>query len=170
MISRIITKNNGSVTMSEKLLPQIELSKTEAITDSNAIFDRDSSLLIVNLDKPNDYSGEFINSGLVCLSLDSNMEVEDLEAKFSVQDATIKEGIKMPEGISAKIAFKKSFLSLKVVTDLFTNPEMDLVHIRYSDHYDEDSIMHMKIADNLILDISMDNYLVGIWINDIKLR
>ncbi len=156
--------------MSKDFLPEIKVDKSEVVTDSKAIFDRDSSLLIVNLDKPNDYSGEFINSGLVCLSLDSAMEVEDLEAKFSLQDATIEEGIKMPEGVSAKISFKESFLSLKVVTDLFTNPEMNLVHIRYSDHYDKDSILHMKIAKNLILDISMDNYLVGIWIDNIQLR
>lgn len=164
------TKNTGSATMNEELLPEIELTKNDVIIDSKAIFDRDSSLLIVNLDKPNDYSGEFINSGLVCLSLDSNMEVEDLEAKFSIQDATIKENLKIPEGVLAQISFKKSFLSLKVVTDLFTNPEMDLVHIRYSDHYDEDSIMHIKIANNFILDISLNNHLVGIWVNKIQLR
>ncbi|MCK5267920.1 MAG: hypothetical protein KAR07_07125 [Spirochaetes bacterium] len=77
-------------------LPCLEYNKTDKVPGSISILDRENSLLIINLEKPNDYCGEFIDSERVSISLDSVRAIEDIEIKFSRSDVHINDNIVFP--------------------------------------------------------------------------
>jgi hypothetical protein len=156
--------------MQDEKLPIVEYSPVDRIPDSIAIYDREASLLVVNLDKPNDYSGEFIDSGIVSISLDSDMAIEDFELKFCTQDCTIDDSLVLPpERINAKVSFLSGHGSLELHEYLSTNNNRDLVHIWCKDVGDED-LLHLCVASGVVLDVTLENELVGIWVSNVKVR
>lgn len=155
--------------MSEPSLPCIQFSRAESLPDSLAIFDREASLLVVNIEKPNDYSGEFVDSGRVCFSLDSEMMIEDFELKFSTSDAAISDDLVLPECVDARVSFVRDCGSLALEEDIRTNNAMNLVHIKYKDE-EEDNLLHLRVASGIVLDVTLENQMVGIWISGIVIR
>lgn len=155
--------------MAEKELPRVEYTAANSIPASTAIYDREGGLIIVNLDKPNDYSGEFINTGLVCISLDSNMVIEDMEIKFSTGEAEVVPGLQLPEGVAATVHFIDSFLEVEQVSSLKTNPEKDLVYVCYEDVAEEEKLC-LRVAEGISFEITLDNRLAGIWVKDLIAR
>lgn len=155
--------------MPGKELPRVEYTAAQGVPDSTAIYDRDGGLIIVNLDKPNDYSGEFINTGLVCISLDSNMVIEDMEIKFSTGEAEVIPNLQVPPGIPATVHFQDSFLEVEQVSSLKTNPDSDLVFVCYEVVSDEEKLC-LQVAGGVFFEITLDNRLAGIWVKDLIAR
>jgi len=155
--------------MSEKELPMVSYTAAETVPENTAIFDRDANLIVVNLDKPNDYSGEFINSGRICISLDSKMMIEDLEVKFSTSDVEVDDGLSFPEGIVSSVVFEDSYISVERDDVIRTTNSREVVHILFEEAAEEE-ILHLKVAEGIIFDVSLDNRLMGIWLNQIILR
>ena len=147
-------------------LPVISYERAENIPDSKAIFDREASVLIVNLEKPNDYSGEFINSELLCISLDSEMMIEDLELKFSTSDIKKLNGVAFPAAIPAAVKFVESFVTTEQVAEVYSDIDLSCVHVEYAGA-EEDELLHLQVAGGIVFDVSLDNRLLGVWIKDV---
>ena len=147
-------------------LPVISFQKADSIPASTAIFDQEGNVLIVNLEKDNDYSGEFINSGLLCISLDSAMMIEDMEIKLSISDIRRVPGLAFPQGIPAEVRFEESFVTTEKVSDLYADNDLSVIHLEYAKIPMED-LLHLQVAEGIIFDVSLDNRLLGVWIKDI---
>jgi len=147
-------------------LPLVSYQRAEAVPASRAIFDREASVLIVNLEKPNDYSGEFINSELLCISLDSEMMMEDLELKFGTSDIKKLNGIEFPMGIPAGVKFQESYVTTEQVAEVYADIDLSFVHVRYA-VAEEEELLHLQVAEGIIFDVSLDNRLLGVWIKDV---
>ena len=156
--------------MQDEKLPIVEYKPAEAVPDSIAIYDREASLLVVNLDKPNDYSGEFVDSGIVSISLDSEMAIEDFELKFCTQDCVIDDSLALPDAvIPAKVSFLSDHGSLDLHENLTTNNNRDLVRI-WCREVPAENLLHLKVAGGVVLDVTLENELVGIWVSNVVVR
>lgn len=147
-------------------LPVISFQKADSIPASTAIFDQEGNVLIINLEKDNDYSGEFINSGLLCISLDSSMMIEDMEIKLSTSDIRRVPGLAFPQGIPAEVRFEESFVTTEKVSDLYADNDLSVIHLEYA-KVSADDLIHLQVAGGIIFDVSLDNRLLGVWIKDI---
>ena len=132
-------------------LPCLEYNKTDKVPGSISILDRENSLLIINLEKPNDYCGEFIDSERVSISLDSVRAIEDIEIKFSRSDVHINDNIVFPEGVMGKATFLDGNEDIKIKEVIESNSSMDIVHISFAAN-SKDEIIHINIANGIILD------------------
>lgn len=146
-------------------LPVISFKKADSIPASSAIFDQEGNVLIVNLEKDNDYSGEFINTGLLCISLDSSMMIEDMEIKLSTSDIRRVPGLAFPAGIPAEVRFDESFVTTEKVSELFADNDLSVIHLEYV-KVAEEELLHLQVAHGIIFDVSLDNRLLGVWIKD----
>lgn len=147
-------------------LPVISFQKADSIPASTAIFDQEGNVLIVNLEKDNDYSGEFINSGLLCISLDSAMMIEDMEIKLSTSDIRRVPGLAFPQGLPAEVRFEESFVTTEKVSELYADNDLSVIHLEYA-KVSADDLLHLQVAGGIIFDVSLDNRLLGVWIKDI---
>jgi hypothetical protein len=155
--------------MRKQVLPTVSYAPADNVPGCLAVFDREASLLVINLDKPNDYSGEFIDTGRLSISLDSGMALEDMELKFSTSDVERIDRLEFPTAIPVRLCFEPDAGLFGIEERFRTNHGMDLVHVIFADA-EEDEILHLLIADGLALDVTAENELVGIWIKNVTIR
>lgn len=155
--------------MERSQLPEVVFERAKSLPVPVIIWDRDSSLLIVNLTEENDYSGEFVNTGRVCIALGDAMQAVDIEVNYSPAEVTIVPAIIMPEGFAATVRFPDSYLVVDTISKIEALPDMSAMHLWYT-NVPNTEVLHLAVAHNVIFDVSIENRLVGLWIGNISQR
>lgn len=155
--------------MERSQLPEVVFERAKTLPVPLIIWDRDSSLLIVSLSEENDYSGEFINTGRVCIALGESMQAVDIEVNYSPSELTVVPDLVMPEGFAALVRFPDSYLIVDTISQMQALPDYSAMHLWYLS-LPESEILHLRVAENVIFDVTIDNRLAGIWIGNITQR
>ncbi|MCK5267921.1 MAG: hypothetical protein KAR07_07130 [Spirochaetes bacterium] len=68
-----------------------------------------------------------------------------------------------------KATFLDGNEDIKIKEVIESNSSMDIVHISFAAN-SKDEIIHINIANGIILDLSLENCLVGVWVKDVVAR
>lgn len=165
----IFVKATTGGAMERSQLPEVVFEQAKTLPVPLAIWDRDNSLLVVSLSDENDYSGEFINTGRVCIALGEDMQAVEIEISYSPAELTIVPDLVIPEGFSALVRFPVSYLVVDTISQMQALPDYSAMHLWYL-NLPKSEILHLRVAENVIFDITIDNRLAGIWIGNITQR
>lgn len=155
--------------MERSQLPEVVFERANELPAPVIIYDRDNSLLVVSLSAENDYSGEFINTGRVCISLGEAMQAVDVQIRYAPGELTINPDLVMPEGFAAKVFFPESYLVVETISEVEALQDMSLMHLWYTKVPDNE-VLHLRVAPHVVFDVSIENRLTGIWIGNIEPR
>ncbi|HOG65353.1 MAG TPA: hypothetical protein PLD82_07960 [Spirochaetota bacterium] len=155
--------------MERSQLPEVIFERAKTLPVPLIVWDRDSSLLIVSLTEENEYSGEFINTGRVCIALGDLMQAVDIEVNYSPADVTVDPDLAMPEAFAASVRFTDSYLIVDTISQIKVLPDFSLMHLWYTDAPPSE-MLHLRIAEHVIFDVTIDNRLAGIWVGNIVQR
>jgi len=150
-------------------LPKLSYERGGSLSLSLAVYDRDNSLIVVPLGKENDYSGEFINIGRVCIALSESMEAVDMQIPYSSGEGKVVSALALPRGAAARVVFPGSYLLVDDDCSIEVHPEMSVIHL-FCSSLSSDTLIHLSIAQNVVFDVTSDNRLAGIWISEIQQR
>ena len=149
-------------------LPTLSFEQGGELSEAQVVYDRDNSLIVIALSRENDYSGEFVNIGRVCIALGEKMDAVDVQVQYSPGDAKTVPGLRLPEGLAARLIFAESYLQVEDVCGIEAHPEMSVMHFYFTDPKDE--LLHLSLAKNVVFDVTPDDRLAGIWVSGVTQR
>ena len=155
--------------MHRSKLPPLVFERGETISESVIVYDRDNSLLVVSLGSENDYSGEFINIGRVCIALGGSMDAVDMQIQYTPAEAVRVPGLSLPEGFPARVIFPDSYVLVEDNCTIELPPDSRAMHLFYAD-LPANELLHLAVARNVVFDVTIDNRLAGIWVGEIQQR
>jgi len=150
-------------------LPLLRYEPCRALSESDIVYDRDSSLLVITISKENDYSGEFINIGRVCIALGENMDAVDIQIQFSEGEAKKTPGLAMPEGTAARVFFPESSPPSEDICGVEAHPDLSVLHFSFADIAPVD-LLYLAVAQNVVFELTSGHTLAGIWASRIQQR
>jgi len=155
--------------MDRSMLPPLVFKRGDTLAESVIVYDRDNSLLVVALGNENDYSGEFINIGRVCIALGESMNAVDMQIQYSLCEAKRVPGLSIPEGFVARVIFPESYLLVEDTCTIEVHSDESVMHLFYAD-LPPNELLHLSVARNVVIDVTIDNRLAGIWVGEIQQR
>jgi hypothetical protein len=157
-------------------LPLLAFERVKDVMEPRIVYDRDSSLLVLTLSNENDYSGEFVNIGRVCIALGAKMNAVDVQVQYSSSEAKIVFDLTLPECYAARVTFTDSQLQTGAEDfqgeddcRIEVRPDMSVMHLYFID-FPEKELLRLSPAKNVVFDVTPDNRLAGIWISGIEQR
>jgi hypothetical protein len=150
-------------------LPLLTYEMGGELSESVIVYDRDSSLLVITVSQENDYSGDFISIGRVCIALGEKMDAVDIQIQFSEGETKKSPNLVMPEAEAAKVIFSESYSPAEDACGVEVHPDLSVLHIACAD-ISSDEVVHLAVAQNVVFDVTSDHRLAGIWVNRIQQR
>jgi len=150
-------------------LPLLRYEPGGTLSDADIVYDRDSSLLVITLSNENDYSGEFISIGRVCIALGERMDAVDIQIQFSESESKKVSGLAMPEGKAARVIFPESYLPAEDTCGAEVHPDLSVLHFSFAD-ISPNEALYLAVAQNVVFEVTGEHTLAGIWVSRIQQR
>ncbi|MDR2734369.1 MAG: hypothetical protein LBC99_06970 [Spirochaetota bacterium] len=150
-------------------LPLLRYKLCGTVSESDIVYDRENSLLVIALSRENDYSGEFINIGRVCIALGESMDAVDIQIQFSEGETKKVSHLAMPEGQAARVIFPESSLPVEDLCSIEVHPDLSVLHFCFAD-LPPNEALRLSVAQNVVFEVTNEHTLAGLWVSRIQQR